>query len=43
MYTDYYDNVYHRTLPRLSYVDIRKIDMTRSERGIPITEGIIIL
>ena len=39
---DHYDNMYHRILlPDSPYLDIQKLDMTRSERGIPLTEAII--
>lgn len=40
---EHYDNVHYQTLlPGSSYLDINKLDRTRSERGIPITERIIL-
>jgi hypothetical protein len=42
LYTDYYNDVYYRALlPGSSFIDISTLDMTRSDRGIPITECII--
>jgi hypothetical protein len=42
MYIGLHDNEYYKSmLPNASSVDIFKIDMTRSENGVPIIEGII--
>ena len=42
LYTDYYNDEYYRILlPRSAFMDIKYLDKTRSERGIPITECII--
>lgn len=39
--SDNINEYYHTLLPGSSNIDIHKLDQTRSERGIPITEAII--
>lgn len=41
VYMDSHNDEYESILSEVSCIDIFKLDMTKSENGIPITEGII--